>query len=296
MDDSLSFIIGLPRSGTTLLSALINNSPDVFCPSEPWLLFAVDQLGNVCEKHPADSHLIRQATSEFFDQFDVDSIKATVAKTIYREIAQKRGKKLFVDKTPRYYHLIKHISAWFPNAPLIVLLRNPFAIAASVKTTWNINVSSLISSGDLSHCHTLDWILGLPKLVEATRFAKAFTMRYEQLVASPEEWMGRLFRFLQVRPPSESLKVDCSLLKGGFGDTKIKKSQAVHTASEHTWKSVLSTSEKLVLAASIGRNVFASLGYASEYESLGISPAEEREFSLFREDLRKRHGLLTANI
>jgi hypothetical protein len=285
MSDDLSFIIGLPRSGTTLLSALLNNSPDVICPSEPWLLFALEQLGDVRDGHLADSNLIRQATKDFFGQFDVDSLKSAAALAIYRKIAKKHGKALFIDKTPRYYHLYENIRVWFPNVPLIILLRNPFAIAASVKTTWNINISSLISSGNLSHCHVLDWVVGVPKLVEITRCARAFTMRYEQLVASPEEWMSRLFRFLQVRPHSEPLRVDCSLLQGKFGDSKIKRSHEVHNGSEHGWKSVLTDDEKLVLGAAIGRDVFESLGYAAEYDSLGVNAEEEREFSQFRLEL-----------
>ena len=42
---NLVLILGQPRSGTTLLGALLESHAEVHCPPEPWLLLALEALG-----------------------------------------------------------------------------------------------------------------------------------------------------------------------------------------------------------------------------------------------------------
>ena len=64
---NLAFILGLPRSGTTLLSVMLDKHPQVLCPPEPWIMLALESVGKTCVRHPADSRLIGQSVSEFSD-------------------------------------------------------------------------------------------------------------------------------------------------------------------------------------------------------------------------------------
>ena len=65
LGDNLVFLIGLPRSGTTLLSQLLNNHPEIDAPPEPWVMLAFHQLGRVDSQHPANAWVVQQAVETF---------------------------------------------------------------------------------------------------------------------------------------------------------------------------------------------------------------------------------------
>src|SRR6185437_15415502 len=102
---NLAFILGLPRSGTTLLSVILDRHPQVLCPPEPWIMLALESIGKTCVRHPADSRLIGQAVSEFADAESNISASRAFAEKLYNHRLQIAGKTVFVDKTPRYYHI-----------------------------------------------------------------------------------------------------------------------------------------------------------------------------------------------
>ncbi|HXE53684.1 MAG TPA: sulfotransferase, partial [Tepidisphaeraceae bacterium] len=95
---NLAFILGLPRSGTTLLSVMLDRHPQVLCPPEPWIMLALESVGKVCVQHPADSHLIGQAISEFVDPQGSAKAAAAYAASVYNQKLASAGKTLFVDK------------------------------------------------------------------------------------------------------------------------------------------------------------------------------------------------------
>ena len=56
--------------------------------------------------------------------------------TLYNRVVELSGKKYFLDKTPRYYHIIPELYSIFPNAKFIILFRHPIAVLSSVLKTW----------------------------------------------------------------------------------------------------------------------------------------------------------------
>src|SRR4051794_7268466 len=95
---NLAFILGLPRSGTTLLSVILDKHPQVLCPPEPWVMLALESVGKVCIRHPADSRLIGQAMSEFSNGDSGVAASRAYASTIYNRKLESAGKTVFVDK------------------------------------------------------------------------------------------------------------------------------------------------------------------------------------------------------
>ena len=66
LGENLVFLLGVPRSGTTLLSAMLDRHPQVLCPPEPWIMLALSALGQIPPAHPADPQLLGDATRAFF--------------------------------------------------------------------------------------------------------------------------------------------------------------------------------------------------------------------------------------
>ncbi|MDZ7776449.1 MAG: sulfotransferase [Bacteroidales bacterium] len=62
---------------------------------------------------------------------------SNVYNDLYEKILSKNGKQYFLDKTPRYYLIIKELYEYFPEAKFIFLWRNPAAVITSVINTWD---------------------------------------------------------------------------------------------------------------------------------------------------------------
>ena len=63
----LAFLIGPPRSGTTLLSVLLGRSPQAYCPPELWLALPATRLGRTrvaLHGEDSDEALAYRAISE----------------------------------------------------------------------------------------------------------------------------------------------------------------------------------------------------------------------------------------
>src|SRR5688572_30624716 len=91
---SLAFLMGVPRSGTTLLSHLLDSHPQIASPPEPWLMFAVQAMGAVHPLHPAGSQLIGEAYAQFVEGLDVGRAQAACATALYSEYLCREGKSI----------------------------------------------------------------------------------------------------------------------------------------------------------------------------------------------------------
>src|SRR4029079_12453572 len=94
------------------------------------------------------------------------------------------GKQLFVDKTPRYYHILDYLREVFPEARYVWLIRNPLDVAASVKTSWKSDLPQLLATQQ-DHLAAIDWVVGLARLRAFAREQgeRVRTVRYEDLVS-----------------------------------------------------------------------------------------------------------------
>lgn len=106
-DETPIFIVGMPRSGTTLTEQIISSHPDVFGAGElPFLSDVENHLG----------HLTPENSKEFGDYY----IKQT------RELTEESKKaRLITDKMPGNFSRIGQIIATMPNAKIIHCRRNP---------------------------------------------------------------------------------------------------------------------------------------------------------------------------
>jgi hypothetical protein len=117
MEDSPIFIVGFPRSGTTLLEQVLDAHPLLQSMDEqPFLLKAVTEVTDCGIRYPAElGKLGAQA---------LDDIR-----TRYWDRARKRGRLLagrrLVDKNPLNLVLLPLIRRLFPNARIIVTIRHP---------------------------------------------------------------------------------------------------------------------------------------------------------------------------
>ena len=160
MQDRLVFLIGSPRSGSTLLSRILGTHPEIFAPEEPHLITPIAHLGyyDSVETAPYDPIITRAAARALVSGLpggEDEYLSALRAYTdaIYRglcEAGSRHGTEdasLLLDKTPAYALSLDFLSRLYPEARYLVLTRNPIAV-------WSSFVDSFFDGDDrVAHEH-----------------------------------------------------------------------------------------------------------------------------------------------
>ena len=221
--DHLIFLISLPRSGSTLLQRILGGNEAIHTTAEPWLmLHPLHAFKTASVKAKYDQNLAARASSDFLSQIPekMALFYRAVRRyglTFYNRALETSGRKLFLDKTPRYYTIISELSQTFPQARFIFLFRNPLAILSSVLETWCRNNPQILSSTSNKH----DLTEGPRCLLEGleTLGDKLQVVHYERLVTAPEPEIRALCDYLKI-PYSDQMLVygQRKAPQGQFGD------------------------------------------------------------------------------
>lgn len=201
MESKILFVIGPPRSGSTLLMRMLSAHSAIYSRPEPHLLTPLAHLGyyETVDAAPFDHLQAAQAVREFvatLPRGEDDYLDACRAYTdiLYGRMlaARGRGKPLFLDKTPANGLILPFISKLYPKARYIVLTRHPAAVFSSYANSF--------FDGDYQQARKFNPILNryVPAMARflRERAVPLIQVGYEQLVQQPEAEMRRVFDFL----------------------------------------------------------------------------------------------------
>lgn len=201
MSERMIFIIGSPRSGSTLLERMVSSHSAVLGGPEPHLLTPLAHLGyyETVDKAPYDHLRAVDAQREFVatlphgeDDY-VDALRA-YCYIVYGRKLENSNKKRFVDKTPAYALILPFVSKVFPHAKYIVLTRHPGAIFSSYADSF--------FEGDWPAAHDYNPIIEryVPAIARFLREdgVPMVHVNYEQLVQDPECHMRRVCETLEL--------------------------------------------------------------------------------------------------
>jgi hypothetical protein len=246
MQDRLVFLIGSPRSGSTLLSRVLGAHSMIFAPEEPHLISPIAHLGyfESVESAPYDPIITRQAARTLVASLpdgEADYLSALRAYTdaIYRGLHEAKGGETtrMLDKTPAYALNLDFLVKLYPQARYIALTRHPIAV-------WSSFVDSFFDGDDrVAHEHNPLLERYVPAISRFLRTATVPIHRvaYENLVQEPEENARNICSFLGLK--YESGMVDYGAAadsKGastrGLGDpTTVSKETRPTTGSLAKW-------------------------------------------------------------
>lgn len=262
------FLFSLPRSGSTLLQRILAGHSQIATASEPWLLLPLAAMtGDPGLRVYADySH--RTSVVAFEDLVTrmpggrrqiLDSLGRAV-QDVYRSVAD-REVRYFLDKTPRYFLIVDFVLELFPEAPAIVLLRNPLDVLASIISTWGQDRLWL-------HHGLVDLYRGPRRIHEAIRRhpKRLELVLYDSLVESPREVVERLC--LRLGIPFESTMLEGGkgeVLTGRLGDKSVNSTRGdIVDSSVARWKRVLATPLRRAFARrylrQLGPEILATFG------------------------------------
>lgn len=182
------FIVGSPRSGTTLMRSIIDAHPNIFCP--PCETFIFNTLNNtfndyIWKDHYAQLPFTRQALIKWLRKYILD---------LFGNLALKAEKKRWAEKTPSHVLFMNFINEVFPDAQFIHLIRNGYDVVKSLKNVhW----------GSKSVIHnTNTWINSVKtgrKIGKRLSTDRYIEIRFEDLINTLEPILKNLCNFLTER-------------------------------------------------------------------------------------------------
>jgi hypothetical protein len=193
------FLIGAPRSGSTLLARMLGSHPALFAPAEPHLMPPLAHLGfhERVDEAPYDPVITQQGLRSFVSLLpggEADWLGALRLATdrLYERALAPSGRTLFLDKTPAYALVLDFLTRLYPDARYVVLTRHPIAV-------WSSYVDSFFD-GDCTAAHARNPVLEryVPAIARLLRERPVplVHVRYERLVAGPEAGLREICAFL----------------------------------------------------------------------------------------------------
>ncbi|WP_321277443.1 sulfotransferase [Thiomicrorhabdus indica] len=208
------FIVGVGRSGTTLLRLMLDAHPQIAIPSETHFLHtlieqppqSVDAFFNQVTHAQtwASFGLEEQAFYHYLQkQFVASSFNLSQAiQSFFEYYAASKGKPLWGDKTPPYVQYMPAIQKLIPQARFIHLIRDGRDVALSYQDKW--------FGPEQKDLPTLakfwrDRILNARESVHELTPNTYLEVRYEDLVQSPEPTLRKICQFLNLDYSAEML-------------------------------------------------------------------------------------------
>lgn len=242
IEDRLLFVIGPPRSGSTLLMRMLSSHSEIYSRPEPHLFGPLAHLGyfETVEKAPFDQFQAADAMRAIVadlpegEEDYVDACRAYVDILYGRLLAARgAGRRFFLDKTPANALVLPFITRLYPNARYVVLTRHPAAVFSSFANSF--------FDGDYEAAHRFNPILEryVPAMARLLREASVplIQVGYEQLVSDPEGEMRRVCDFLGLEFEPDMVEYGKKEFSGkGLGDpiTVNRESRPV-TSSIEKW-------------------------------------------------------------
>jgi len=202
MQDRLIFLIGAPRSGTTLLARMLSAHSQILGRAEPHLITPIAHLGyfDTVQKAPYDPNNVAQAIKELVAELPggeadyLDALRAYTDALYGRILSTAPGKRYFLDKTPAYALVLPFLVRLYPGARYVVLTRHPLAVLSSYVESF--------FDGDYQVAVAHNPILAryVPALARMVREQPVplVHVRYEELVKEPETHFRRVCEYLDV--------------------------------------------------------------------------------------------------
>ena len=267
------FIVGVPRSGTTLLAALLSahskmscgpethffrNLPksnlDYLLSSDGWPANAIDFVCSISHNSYSDSgktllidkyHIGKSQVADYLRNKE-PSIQNILA-SITEQYMLSNGKVRWVEKTPDHIEYVHTIRNYFPSSPIIRIVRDPRDTAMSLmKMPWGTMTI---------HEALLFWI----RIDDSSKnFFKtdqlSYTIRYEDLVISPIDQMKKVCSFIGEEFEETMLDTTQSgkQLNSRNVPWKEMASKPIDSSKAALWKTEMSVSDSLLAEAVLG--------------------------------------------
>lgn len=268
------FIVGMPRSGTTLVSMLLNAHPEVAVTPETHYFTRFARVGERrgAFASAAGRRLLigEMLKSKVFSAFGftedevegiLDGVEAAplpghrdVLAVIAGAYAKKNGKVQWGEKTPGHVLHLDRVLESFPEARVVNVVRDARDVSLSLgRVPWQ--KGNLLS-------HLSDW-RRCTRAASRVAGDNVLTVRYEDVISSPHEAVERICA--HVRVPFDKGMLEYPYKARPNFDTavepwKSRNVERIDSANQGKWRREMSHSDQQISWLMVGDDLEA-LGY-----------------------------------
>jgi len=221
------FILGMPRSGTTLVEQIISSHPEVFGGDE------LNFLTDIVQKYFKDknSELVLQKFSSL-NEHDLSKLASEYINNL-KKISNNSPRS--TDKLPINFKWIGLIKILIPNSKIIHCYRNPMDNCFSIfknfftskELTFAYNLEEIIEFYNLYEDLMIYWKKMIPKFI--------IDIKYENIVQNSEEEIKKLINKCDLKWDDSCLKFYNN--KRAISTTSdVQARKKIYRTSINTWK------------------------------------------------------------
>lgn len=261
------FLIGVYRSGTTLLRYILDSHPNIAVPPETNFMKTVVELWK--------SEWNRKGLLGVgVDEEELRLRLRAFAGGIMDGYTTAKEKKRWFDKTPSYIDILDSIDDIFGSQTRYIMLyrhgldvANSLARAHKAKTTFGpAQRYAEQYRGSPRLAFLRYWAEQCERMIgfEEAHPEKCYRIHYEQLALDPKKYLPALFEFLGEPWSAEVLKFTNTSHDFGLQDHKILETRKFKPSINNylDW-----SREELIKADEIAGPILAKLGYKIEYKN-----------------------------
>ncbi len=225
------FVIGVQRSGTTLLRRILDSHSAIACPAESKFILPLTQVLN-------DDKAISGWASLGYGRDEVVESLGMFIRSFFDGYAEAQSKPRWAEKTPNYVDCLPELWDLFgPQVQFITLFRHGLDVAFSLADPHRhypaVDEYLPRANGNLPVAAGLFWADKSKKVEEFRKVhdEACFQIRYEDLTSDPEGTLRPLFSFLG--EPWERAVMDYARFQhhGGYGDPDAKRRRRIEANS-----------------------------------------------------------------
>lgn len=209
---SAVFVVGCPRSGTTLLRLMLDRHPSIAIPDESHF---IPRLWRQRRRYATPAELLAEVLRDpRFGRWDADAQAirdaalargprsfGEVIEAVFAAYAESRGKHRWGDKSPPYLAHMPLLARLFADSQFIHLIRDGREVARSLAAhDWypsTLLAAAAFWKREVAKARRAGRGLGTDRYLE---------VRYEELVARPRPVLEQLCAFLEEEYAEEMLE------------------------------------------------------------------------------------------
>jgi hypothetical protein len=277
------FVVGAPRTGTTLTREILNRHPRIHLFDEVHFFervwddrvalgdlasplsqtAAIQRVRDIVHRWGSDPEVADRLTVEEYRRRLMSAGRRydNVLRILLEEGAAGHGADIWGDSSPQDVLYLDTILSWYPDARIVALVRDPRAYLCSCKNYFRRNVATYRERAN-PVTQSLLWRSYMAAVLEAETKPWAdsvLRLRYEDLVSDPETQVRRLADHVGVDFDPAMLEVERS--NSSFTpDGETGEAAGIVSTSRDRWRDELTPTEIWVGERIFGE-VMTRLGY-----------------------------------
>jgi hypothetical protein len=259
------FVVGMPRSGTTLIQGILCNTGHYFPMPETHFFsrvgYGLPEMINKCDR----KKILKRFKKKSRIELDWASVKkAQTQKEIFEYLLDtfnKENMDKFLEKTPRHVFFYSKILEYYPSARFVCMIREPKNVVSSMKINSKAERKSVIRMASL-----YNKIAGA--ILRIKNNQNVFLIKYEELTSNTDRVLKNAFNFIGI-PYGEAVKEKIAappeiVQEHEFWKNRNIEGETIKINDPERWKMGLSHSQA-DLVGMITRKYAKKFGYKQNY-------------------------------